>query len=63
MAAASQSSSVDSEVLQMYEKQKDADFARQLRLFYKSMKDNLSKETMATLGKESEQLCSQIDEA
>lgn len=57
LANASQSSSVDSEQLQMFEKKRDQEFARQLRLFYKSMGDTLSKETMVSLSKDGEVIC------
>lgn len=57
LANASQSSSVDSEQLQMFEKKRDQEFARQLRLFYKSMSDTLSKETMVSLSKDGEVIC------
>lgn len=41
----------------MYERKRDQEFARQLRVFYKSMSDNLSKETMASISKEGEVIC------
>ena len=53
----SQSSSVDSEQLQMFERKRDQEFARQLRLFYKAMSDTLSKETMVSISKEGEVIC------
>ena len=46
----------------MYERKRDEEFARQLRVFYKSMSDTLSKETMASLSKEGEVICQKIDE-
>ena len=48
---------MDSEQLQMFERKRDQEFARQLRLFYKSMSDSLSKETMVSLSKEGEVIC------
>ena len=59
---ASQSSSVDSEQLQLCEQKRDQEFERQLRLFYKSMSDSLPKETMASLSKEGEVICQKIDD-
>lgn len=62
-APVSQSSSIDSEMQHIYEKQRDTEYARQLRVFYKSLSDNLSKETMAELSNEAGEVCMKIDDA
>lgn len=56
-APGSQTSSIDSEMQHNFEKQRDTEYERQLRVFYKNMTDCLSKETLATVSNEASGVC------
>lgn len=56
-------SSIDTERQRAYEKKRDQNFARELRLFYKKLLDTLGRDALDKMSRQSEEICRQIDEA